>query len=260
LTPSEPTPKAKTAKCDRCGAPRARAAKFCGTCGAASREHKTATRAQWSDSAKVDRRHSRAVASVFVGTLGGMLLLALVLGEEGSETQYLLAALAAQLVAGFTALALLGKGAWRASLAGPASVRDLALALPIGALGFAASFVWVESVWVESIFPGAPEFDELAPGLPLLLLGATLVPIVEEWLDRGVLWNALAPLTGRAGQIVLTAMLFALLHGLNGGFVLELPHRFAGGLLLGWLRARSGSLLPSIVAHVTWNALAAAVD
>ena len=40
------------------------------------------------------------------------------------------------------------------------------------------------------------------------------------------------------------------------GYVLELPHRFVMGLLLGWLRARSNSLAPCVLAHFTHNLLA----
>jgi membrane protease YdiL (CAAX protease family) len=40
--------------------------------------------------------------------------------------------------------------------------------------------------------------------------------------------------------------------------VVALPHRFATGLVLGWLRERSGSLAPSITAHFVNNALAVA--
>ena len=56
-------------------------------------------------------------------------------------------------------------------------------------------------------------------------------------------------------------MLFALSHGLKGGGLFELPHRFAGGRMLGWLRHTSGSLAPCILApcilaNVIWNAVA----
>jgi len=59
--------------------------------------------------------------------------------------------------------------------------------------------------------------------------------------------------------IFLSAALFALVHGLNGGFLLELPHRFVGGVVMGWLRHRSGSLVPGFLAHLLNNVLAVAV-
>ncbi len=46
-----------------------------------------------------------------------------------------------------------------------------------------------------------------------------------------------------------------MMHGLGGGWVLEFPHRFVSGLIFGWLRLRSGSLLPGMLAHFLHNAL-----
>ena len=86
-----------------------------------------------------------------------------------------------------------------------------------------------------------------------------LPALIEEWMYRGVLWNALRPIAGRSITIVSTAVLFAFLHGLNGGFILELPPRFVMGLLLGWLRARTGSLWPCVLAHFLHNAAATLV-
>jgi membrane protease YdiL (CAAX protease family) len=56
------------------------------------------------------------------------------------------------------------------------------------------------------------------------------------------------------------AALFAFLHGLNGGFFLEFPHRFVMGLMLGWLRARTGSLWPCVLAHFLHNGFVVVVS
>ena len=77
---------------------------------------------------------------------------------------------------------------------------------------------------------------------------------------RGVLWIALRPIVSSAVTIVSTASLFAFLHGLNGGFVLELPHRFVMGLCLGWLRAKTGSLWPCVLAHFLHNGIVTALE
>ena len=87
----------------------------------------------------------------------------------------------------------------------------------------------------------------------LLVCLAVLPALVEEWMCRGVFWIALRPLTSRWVTIFVTAALFAALHGLNGGFVLEMPHRFAMGLVLGWLRAQTASLTPCVLAHCLHN-------
>lgn len=70
---------------------------------------------------------------------------------------------------------------------------------------------------------------------------------------------ALRRITGQKGTIFATALLFAMSHGLGGGGLLRVPHRFLVGLILGWLRARSGSLWPGILAHAVLNTLAITV-
>ena len=44
------------------------------------------------------------------------------------------------------------------------------------------------------------------------------------------------------------------MHGLGGG-ILAYPHRFVLGLIAGWLRHRSGSLLPGVAAYFIHNLL-----
>lgn len=195
---------------------------------------------------------------VFVGTLGGMLALDVAVAGLGlGETAAELAPFVAQIGSALLACALLGHGALRASFANGARPLDLALAVVVGVAGFGVTLGWI--AWLGS-FTGfeATELEE--PLTPLVILAAVVgAPLVEEWTDRGVLWRALEPLTSTAGLIVTSAMLFALMHGLNGGFVLELPHRFAVGLGFGWLRARSRSLLPGIIAHAVHNGIAVLV-
>jgi membrane protease YdiL (CAAX protease family) len=74
--------------------------------------------------------------------------------------------------------------------------------------------------------------------------------VAEELLFRGALYDVARRRAGAGAAILVAAVAFALYHGS--------PHRFApafaGGLLLGLVRARSGSLLPAIVFHATNNA------
>jgi membrane protease YdiL (CAAX protease family) len=246
-------------KCPRCGAALGPVAKFCGVCGATTRAHRANVRARMGEARSLDRRHVLAVGVVFVGTLVALIAVALALGDDASDASVAAWSFAAQICAGLGALALLGRGSLADSFAGRPPVRALLLAAPIGALAFAIALGWVDFVLVRAFEGSVDESDvSVASELSVPLALAVIVgaPLVEEWLDRGVLWRALEPLTTPPGQIVVTAALFALAHGLGGGFVLELPHRFIGGLALGALRARSGSLVPPIVAHMTWNALA----
>src|SRR3954468_17376665 len=84
----------------------------------------------------------------------------------------------------------------------------------------------------------------------------TLVPIVEELTFRGVGFALLEPF-GTRTAIVVPGVLFGLSHGL----FLELPIIVLFGLLLGVLRARTGSIVPGIFLHSAFNlyALIAAV-
>ena len=82
----------------------------------------------------------------------------------------------------------------------------------------------------------------------------------SQWLCRGVLWEASRPVLSPLATIGLTAGLFAFLHMSNGLGWLEIPHRFALGLILGWLRWRTGSLVPCFLAHFVNNSIAVALE
>ena len=100
-------------------------------------------------------------------------------------------------------------------------------------------------------------------GLSLVALGVMtvlLAPLLEEWFFRGVLFRALLrpalrvrrSLRVRAGLV--SAVLFALAHGE--------PLQFAGlafvGVVLAVLVQRTRRLVPSVITHVSFNAVAIA--
>ena len=72
-------------------------------------------------------------------------------------------------------------------------------------------------------------------------------------------WRACESAMDVRATVLVTAVMFALLHGLNGLGWLELPSRFLYGVGFGVLRAHTGSLMPGIVAHCSVNALALVV-
>jgi len=239
--------------CRDCGASLARGKRFCGECGAPVRSRPRVAREALVAAHHRDVRHSAAVAVVFAGTLGGMLLFGALAVSLGVTVGGLaLVAFAVQVAAGLVACLVLGGRALRASFGGAPRALDVALGVAVGVVSFGIARGYV------GLFgdPGVRETPEPA-FVAAVVLGA---PLVEEWLDRGVLWRALEPLTSTLGTVVVSALLFGLMHGLNGGWVLEVPHRFAAGLLLGWLRARSGSLVPGIVGHAVLNGIAVGVD
>jgi membrane protease YdiL (CAAX protease family) len=97
--------------------------------------------------------------------------------------------------------------------------------------------------------------------LPLLAVGVLLVGIAEELVTRGVLvvgaeragWTAL-------GVFLLSSVLFALLHAINGfvglpwdGVARQLGLSFIGGVAFYVTLMATGSLLVGMVLHAAWD-------
>ncbi len=111
-------------------------------------------------------------------------------------------------------------------------------------------------------FPPPPSDDAIfeifqSVSLPRkLMMGAAacvIGPMLEELLFRGALFKPLRKSYGglAAPAIVTTALLFAMVHmewqrAIHVGII---------GLCLGFLRQRSGSIVPSMLVHITFNAI-----
>jgi membrane protease YdiL (CAAX protease family) len=78
----------------------------------------------------------------------------------------------------------------------------------------------------------------------------TVGPFAEELFFRGLGVRALG-LFGVAAAVIATGVIFGLAHGILGA----LPPLALFGIGLAWVRARSGSLWPGVIAHVTYNGL-----
>jgi sodium transport system permease protein len=115
--------------------------------------------------------------------------------------------------------------------------------------------------WIERVWPTPPDVREAMERLvipaagarPLVidLLALALVPAAaEELLFRGVLFGAVRPRLGATGAVIVTALAFGLYHGSIYRFA---PAAFAG-ILLGLVRAASGSLWPALAFHLANNA------
>jgi membrane protease YdiL (CAAX protease family) len=79
----------------------------------------------------------------------------------------------------------------------------------------------------------------------------TWVPFVEELTYRGLGYSLLERF-GRGWAILGVGILFGLAHGL----VLSLPVIVVFGCALAWVRAQTDSVLPGMVAHALFNAVA----
>jgi membrane protease YdiL (CAAX protease family) len=79
---------------------------------------------------------------------------------------------------------------------------------------------------------------------------ATVVPFTEELFFRGLGVRALSFLGGIVA-VVATGVVFGLSHGIPGA----LPPLVLFGIALGWVRLRSDSVWPGVVAHGFYNGL-----
>jgi membrane protease YdiL (CAAX protease family) len=80
---------------------------------------------------------------------------------------------------------------------------------------------------------------------------AIVAPFVEELLFRGVGYSLLEPL-GRFPAIAAVGVTFAAVHGLLAGFVILALF----GAVLAWLRSRTDSVIPGMLVHGSYNAVA----
>lgn len=84
----------------------------------------------------------------------------------------------------------------------------------------------------------------------LYLLWSLAPAFFEEIAFRGIIYDRLRTVLGDKEAWLVQAALFSVLH-LSP--VIFLTH-FAMGLIFGWLRMRTGSLIPGMILHALWNA------
>jgi membrane protease YdiL (CAAX protease family) len=148
------------------------------------------------------------------------------------------------------AVAPLGRAAIPALGLRPANWKYVVFgALGTMALSVAVSQVGLQPEGMKQVLEIVRDLHQLA--LSLLLL-AVLAPLVEELVFRGLLYGWLAGRWGKTVGWIVSSLAFAAAHTEPAHIVLVLPL----GLLFGWLRQRTDSLLPSLVAHIANNGLA----
>jgi membrane protease YdiL (CAAX protease family) len=84
----------------------------------------------------------------------------------------------------------------------------------------------------------------------LLVLYSLLPAVCEEIAFRGIVFDRLSRVLGDREGWLVQAALFSVLHLMPVIF----PTHFAMGLIFGWLRMRTGSLIPGMILHAAWNA------
>ena len=101
--------------------------------------------------------------------------------------------------------------------------------------------------------PGGTSWDSSPVALILTFISiCILTPISEELLFRGYILDALNRLHGKWPAIIISSIIFGMVH--FDPFTMGMAT--IGGVIYGWIRMRTGSLVPGIVAHSMWNTMA----
>lgn len=188
--------------------------------------------------------------ALFVVLLPALLVPAVWLVPERD----MLVLLAIFFTAGLAALALaMAPFGWQALPAlgfRPAGRRPIVL----GTLGALAVSIAVTQFGIEP--EGMKQAMEIArePAkfAASFFIMAILAPLVEEAVFRGLLYGWIADRWGSIAAWLISSLLFAAAHVEPAHAILVLPL----GLWFGWLRRQTGSLWPSLVAHMANNGVA----
>lgn len=111
---------------------------------------------------------------------------------------------------------------------------------------------WEQQQWSNSMPENLGDGTVILLGFVMLIL----LPVGEEILFRGIAYIGFAGRFGRTKGILLSALLFAVLHGYIRSFVplvLGGVPIFLMGLTLAWLYIRMKSLIPCIITHSLVN-------
>lgn len=243
--------------CRRCGAGLRKGARFCAGCGSPTSEERNQQRDEVRDQRQRTTGAVRSVAIGFAGTLAIVVLggwLAAFQEDPGIGVRFA-QVVGILIVAGLAGLPLRPEPVQPVFSLRP-SKRALLDAVGAGLAALAVSTLYVLALGSLFRTDGDPpaHVPMLPPPLHLrLLVVGVLVPLVEEFLCRGVLWEALGRIAPPRTVLLLTSALFAMLHGLGGLWLLEMPHRFVAGLLFGLVRRKHGSVLVPVVSHAVLN-------
>ena len=103
-------------------------------------------------------------------------------------------------------------------------------------------------------------FDQLANSKPELAIFAVtaiaIAPIFEELFFRGFIQPLLSRTVGVIAGVLITAVLFGSLHLMEYAWAWQYALFISlAGAVFGWLRARTGSIIPSTIMHGAFNAV-----
>ncbi|MCY3410887.1 MAG: CPBP family intramembrane metalloprotease [Candidatus Heimdallarchaeota archaeon] len=108
------------------------------------------------------------------------------------------------------------------------------------------------AILISLISPNAEALIAISPSFPIwqVIIIIMVLGISEELLFRGFFFDLSHDRLDPWENIVLTAMLFATGHVLS---VISFINAFIQGLILGYSRHKTGSLLPAVLLHLSYN-------
>ncbi len=146
---------------------------------------------------------------------------------------------------------------WREMRPGAGTIRDSALQFLAGgaALAILVSFTgaFLNS---KEVLPIEELLNARVSVLLFGVLGVLVAPLVEETIFRGFLYPVIARRVGIAAGIAVTGTLFGLMHAaqLWGGWG-QIALLILVGVVLTWVRARTGTVAASYLVHLGYNGL-----
>jgi membrane protease YdiL (CAAX protease family) len=248
-------PVVTTTPCAECRRPVADGKSFCGACG-----HRVGdpslTDSRRTERRRIDAELAREMRVVWSALAFFLLLLApsLIASQVAEESITAFAVGDCALIALTLGWVMLSRGGPPLGLAAPPRRHvwyGLAVALTPLTLLIALGTTWLLSQLVGlDDMRYSDAFDEAGLGWPWVVLSIAVVPaLFEELSFRGLMQPLLGGVFSRRNAWIVTAVLFAVAHLSIGGF----PWLVAMGLYLGWMRERSGSLYPGMLAHFLHN-------
>ena len=129
----------------------------------------------------------------------------------------------------------------------------------IGSLLFAVVNFIISTANISSFSTTSPMgnalFQSTATGMVAFMVFAVFIaPLLEEIIFRGYFFTAIGRIKGKIFAIAFVALLFAFMHvDQNRGDFIAVLLVFMVGLYLTLLRFYTGSIIPSITAHYTYN-------
>ena len=123
-------------------------------------------------------------------------------------------------------------------------VLDLFVVLPIHVVVTTLVFPDADQQEIITMFEDASDTSVAI----LAFSVAILTPFAEEILFRGFILGMLMKRYSDTQAIVISSLIFAIAHE-----PIAMALAFGGGLLYGWVRIRTGSILPGMIAHAIWN-------